>query len=540
MNCKKIISLLLCAVCITISGCGGKTESAAKDKITVHLVAPRNNYIEDFDSNLYKLWLEEQTGLSLRIKWLPKEDAEKIVKTQLASGEGLPDAYVGFGSMDIFNSTALEEYGREGSLLALDEYINLYGTNLNQLFEELPEYHLKELMASADGKIYFMPGFSSSLITRYRQVMWVNKSWMDNLKLEVPETTEEFRQMLLAFKNNDPNKNGVADEIPLAGTESNYAKQVYDFLFNGFIYNNEKNSRLLLENGSIGFAPVEDEWRDALKYMRGLYDEGLISPLSFTQDDQQLRQMANDTRNILGAFPSPGITMTIMQNEPDILQRYIGIGPLKGPDGVQYASVSIPLPKPNGVITSACKHPEEVFRLFDLMLSEQASLRGRYGVQGEDWDFAQKGDRSIFGTPATIRIINQIWNTPQNKHLMQIVPYASRPNYSGGVTWNGDAADGEYKNAQTVLLYRDYEPKEMVGELIFTPEEEAEIKEIRAEIDAHVRKTTIEYICGTKDIHSDEEWQQTKHEFEQKGLPVFIKAAQRAYDGGRASVIELP
>jgi putative aldouronate transport system substrate-binding protein len=242
-----------------------------------------------------------------------------------------------------------------------------------------------------------------------------------------------------------------------------------------------------VENGVVGYAPVRDEWRDALKYIHELYDEGLYSPLSFTQDNQQFNQMANDRRDILGAFMSPGITLTVQQDSPSIMERYHGVGSLVGPNGVQYATFYAPIPRPFGVITSASAYPVEVFRLFDLMLSEEASLMGRYGEYGVDWEFAAEGDVSIYGTPATIRIINQIWNTMQNKHLSQIVPYVSRPKFSGGVTWSGSTTDGEYLNAQAALLSRGLEPEEFVRTLIFTPEEEAGIQTIMLDVETNVK-----------------------------------------------------
>jgi putative aldouronate transport system substrate-binding protein len=316
----------------------------------------------------------------------------------------------------------------------------------------------------------------------------------------------------------------------MAGTENHYSKQPYDFLLGAFIYNDIRNSRLLLENGSVGFAPVRDEWRDALIYMRVLYDEGLYSPLSFTQDNQQMNQMANDTMDILGAFLSPGITFTVYQNSPEMLERYIGIEPLTGPYGVKLTTVFTPILRPNGVITSACQHPEEVFKLFDLMLSEEASLMGRYGERGVDWTFAEDGDISIYGTPATIRIHNQIWNTPQNKHLSQIVPYVSRPRFSGGVTWDGNTTDGEYMNAQAAMLHMDYEPDEFIGALIYTPDEAARIGRIRTDIEAHVNQTIIGFITGARDIYSDTEWQAYLREFDDLGLREFLATAQTAWD----------
>jgi hypothetical protein len=197
---------------------------------------------------------------------------------------------------------------------------------------------------------------------------------------------------------------------------------------------------------------------------------------------------------------------------------------------VKLTTVFSPLVRPNGVITSASQHPEEVFKLFDLMLSEEASLIGRYGEQGVDWDFAGDGDISIYGTSATIRVINQIWNTKQNKHLAQIVPYISRPKYSGGVTWDGNTTDGEYMNAQGALLNMDFAPDEYITTLVYTPEEEAQFLKIRTDIEAHVNQTIIDFITGERDIHSDAEWRAYLSEFDSLKLREFLAVAQTAWD----------
>jgi putative aldouronate transport system substrate-binding protein len=240
--------------------------------------------------------------------------------------------------------------------------------------------------------------------------------------------------------------------------------------------------------------------------------------------------MANDSQDILGAFLSPGISLTVYQNSPEIMERYVAIAPLIGPDGARHTTVYTSLPRPNGVITSACEHPTEVFRLFDLMLSEEACLMGRYGEQGVDWSFAEAGESSIYGTSATIRIINQIWNTSQNKHLAQIVPYVSRPKYSGGVTWNGSTTDGEYLNAQGALLNQSFAPSEYITALIFTPEEEALLASLRTDIENHVTESIIDFITGARDIYDNQEWQAYISEFFAFGLEDFLAVAQTAWD----------
>lgn len=512
-----------------LAACSAPNEAERDERTVVRLAAPQNNQIEDFDTNQYKLWLEEQTGLKIEMTWIPASDAEILVDQQLQSGDELPDAYIGFGSHNIFKQPNLQHYINSGAIIPLTDYIEQYGTHTKAVYEHLSEFYVKELMTQGDGHVYFMPGFTYSMITRYSQILWINKGWLDKLNLKMPETTDELHDVLTAFKNRDPNGNGIADEIPMAGTEAAYSKQPYDNLMNAFVYNDPKNSRLYVEDGKVRFGPVTDAWRNGLKYLNTLCAEGLYSLLSFTQDDQQMIQMANDEADILGAFTVSGFTYTVNQLSPDIIRRYAPVAPLAGPDGTRLCTLSFPLPKPNGVITTACEHPEEVFKLFDLMLSEEASLR-RFGIEGVDWDYAADGDMSIYDTPATLQIYNQLWKTKQNTHLMELEPYVRWLNHVE-TTWDSTGElDGEYINAQARLLYAPYEPDDRLLTLIYDSDDMIEINAIRGDIDRHVSKGLTEFITGETDINDDNVWEAYAAEFYDIGLERLLAAAQKSYE----------
>ena len=69
-----------------------------------------------------------------------------------------------------------------------------------------------------NGNIYSI-GYAAKDPCQYQpDEMYVYRPWLDKLGLDIPETTEEFYQMLKAFKEQDPNGNGVADEIPFSAT----------------------------------------------------------------------------------------------------------------------------------------------------------------------------------------------------------------------------------------------------------------------------------------------------------------------------------
>ena len=56
-----------------------------------------------------------------------------------------------------------------------------------------------------------------NMIDYTRHGAMIRQDWLDKLGLKMPVTQEEFVDVLRAFKTQDPNGNGQADEIPTGG-----------------------------------------------------------------------------------------------------------------------------------------------------------------------------------------------------------------------------------------------------------------------------------------------------------------------------------
>jgi putative aldouronate transport system substrate-binding protein len=59
--------------------------------------------------------------------------------------------------------------------------------------------------------------------------LFINKVWLDRLGLPIPSTFAEFEKTLRSFRDNDPNGNGLKDELPFSGTWGGY-ESVLEFL----------------------------------------------------------------------------------------------------------------------------------------------------------------------------------------------------------------------------------------------------------------------------------------------------------------------
>ena len=86
----------------------------------------------------------------------------------------------------------------DGVLLPLNDLIDEYGPNLKQKWEENPAF--VEYMTAPDGNVYTFFDADTGTHLLAENKMFVYKPWLDKLGLDVPETTEDFKKMLIAFQ----------------------------------------------------------------------------------------------------------------------------------------------------------------------------------------------------------------------------------------------------------------------------------------------------------------------------------------------------
>ena len=525
---KRIFSALILA--LSAAAFFACTKADVSPVTTVRVAMPANEQIQDVDTNYYKCWLEQQTGLDIEISFIPKDYTEEYLRLLFSSNEKNIDA-VFFNSASGFPSAKLiQEYGRQGYLMPLEDKINAASTNMGDVLKWFKTYDLQSVLTATDGHIYYMPSLDTSTVKRNAQTLWINAEWLKNLKLSMPQTTEDLKAILQAFQDKDPNGNGMMDEIPLASTGEDPSEQVCNYLINSFVYNDPKNSRMAVQNGRVYFTPTTEEWRQAITYCHGLYSEGLLKPQCFTFSKDQLKRLVNDPRNLIGGFTSNSITDVLLQSSPELMSRYVHISPLKGPSGMQYACVNTTLPAPGGVILAACENPQAVYKLMDVMVSEQASLIGRYGEQGSDWDFAINGDISPNGSPASIAVKNKIANKRQSKHLLEMGPFVTREKYVDGVAWRGFQADQEYMDARAARVYRQFEPKEYIKTILFQDNDTETLEQIRTRVDDYTNSSMTDFITGVQNPEDDTVWDAYLKRYEQLELNTLIRAVQDSYD----------
>ena len=72
---------------------------------------------------------------------------------------------------------------------------------------------------ATDIQMYSVARLQQQTHVDYGFKFFLNKQWLENLKLEMPTTLDELTDVLRAFRDQDANGNGdPSDEIPLTGS----------------------------------------------------------------------------------------------------------------------------------------------------------------------------------------------------------------------------------------------------------------------------------------------------------------------------------
>ena len=522
MNRTRFLSLLMAlAMLLSLP----VTAFAEEERPTLTILISQDTLVEDYETNAFTKMIEDELNVNLDFELLPANDVANKLSVMLFSGQKLPDIInVCMGLATTYR------FAQSGAFLPLNEYYETLGVNVKTIGEMHPG--LYDLITCPDGNIYSIPTYAPDMHDEHRYKIWINQVWLNKLGLDMPETTDELYEVLKAFKTQDPNGNGIADEYALVGS-TGWSQDPTINLTNAFIYEGDED-HFIVNDGVVDVNYNKDAYKEALLYMRKLVQEGLLDPISFTQDESQLRAMMNNEDIcIVGAYAFTSNTIMDVVNCPYI-NDYVVMTPVAGPEGVRLSSYQASMPYNQWFITTDCENPELAFKIGDWMFdpTEEIFLRSRFGEEGVHWSRPEEGDLSAWGEDfePLYRLDENIWSVSQNVHWRNNTPtYAL--NAVQRVVWDSEnSTTADAAIAKGVLAHAAYDPAPgtYIASLAFTAEETEEISEIRATLKTYTKECKIRFITG--DMSIENEWDSYLEELNQIGLERFLEVSQIAYD----------
>ena len=240
---KKILSLLLAVLMIIgmLAGCGssGEEQKPAENNdpvvevpaepvdplapmaepvtLTTYFEIPgpiQPEFSEEALENMvYTQKQREATNVTIEYEWYAAdsaEDSDQKKNTAIATGD-IPDFM-------IVDATQL-------ALLAKTDLIRkdmdvLFNTHASDLLKEWTNAEGTAAFDSATykGQVVAIPLAASSMDGA--DFLWIRQDWLEKLELDVPTTMEELYDVMVAFRDQDPDGNGVDDTVGMSCTRA--------------------------------------------------------------------------------------------------------------------------------------------------------------------------------------------------------------------------------------------------------------------------------------------------------------------------------
>jgi len=348
----------------------------------------------------------------------------------------------------------------------------------------------------------------------------IRKDWLDKLGLEIPQTMDDWYNVLTAFKTRDPNENGEQDELPFLDEKGNNLRPFTAAfgILNELCFDPK--------TGKVIYGPIQPAYKDFLITMNKWFNEGLIDP-EFATTDRKM--FTSKIQGELGGAYYASINVGVGNNisavrptNPDF--TVIGIPAPQSSDGKAYMPKNDSLMKlgEGAVITTKCENPQAAARLIDLGYSEEGRTLLNWGVENVTYtvvDGKKKFMDHIMNpsdglTPSTY-ITKFTYPATGNAKVMDFeaaaqIQYIYEESIISIENW--------MKNDTSLMLHPN---------MYYTPEESAQISTIISEVNTYRDEMTLKFILGTEPI---ENFDKFVSEIKRMGIDEAFKLTQDAVD----------
>ena len=532
-NFRKGVSLVLVASmsAAMLAGCGGQEEEGKKEAqggkndvptYTIATVRWTDAWPTDFLESGVMKELEEKHGINIEWQIYYNSDWSEQKSLLLASGD-LPDAFLGAISL---NATDVAQ--NKSSFLELTDYINEETMpNLVSVFEKDPE--MKAIATDRDGKIYSLPKKLPLRPEVCGNPLYINKEWLDNLGLDVPKTYKELETVLEKFitedadKDGDPNNEiGFSNSASTALLSGDLRTILAPF---GTMVSRDNNYMGLNGEGKPVFMPMEENYKEAVKWMHGLWEKGILDPEYFTQDSS----MFTSKKQADGGSKVGLIHGWTADAEAGVnASQFVPLEALEGYDGNHYienASNFLDISDRELLITKECKEPEKLLQWADDFYDDLTSMQTFYGSISDGcitdngdgtYDVNEPEDGSSLDTSAWSNSLRDFGPKYMNPEFYDKIHIPE--NQGDGIKLKEDELNAKYVTTDKNVGFP------MVQ---YTEDELAQLTTLGTDI---YKYCEAQYAHWVVDGGIEEEWDSYLKQLKDMGVEELVKIQETAYE----------
>ena len=382
---KKLFALLL-ALCLVASACSALAEvtyPVQTDKtLTIWKILDGSiadgGYTTSMDTPGFKAWCEK-SGINVQLQ--EYADGTALVLA-LNGATTLPDmiminaaSYYNGGVAGMIADGLVQEVTPE----MLEQYAPDYWAYINK-----PIY-MNEIV-QLDGKMYYLAGhvFEENSMYRYWRGLFYRGDILDAIGKEVPQTIDEFYDVLVAMK-----EYGV--ETPLVFQGKNDLREC--------IKNGELTSAFGLAcageyqlDGTWHYGAYESEYKDVLAFLNKLYNEGLISVDYLSMEEATSRAMlcSGAAGVMYGNNSRLNTYVGSLEGDAYLVGGYV----IKG-EGMEHALYSFADPMTTNdditYISADCQNVDLAMEFYNYLFTEEGNMIRNYGIEGESYVIGEDG-----------------------------------------------------------------------------------------------------------------------------------------------------
>ncbi|MBD1381536.1 type 2 periplasmic-binding domain-containing protein [Metabacillus arenae] len=495
-----------------IVGCSNDSSSSESKEDGSYKIATVR--WSDWGDDFLKGFVEEtekEAGIS--IDWdtyLNSEWGDK--KSLLMAGGELPDAF--WGSISLTDSDIAKN---SGVFIPLEDLIEENMPNLKAAFDEDPA--LRAMVTSPDGHIYSLPK-KLPLRPIAGNSLFINQKWLDNLKLSMPETYEEFYNVLKAFKEQDANGNGDPNDEIL------YQGDVMSFILPFGLPTGAYLASMTVKDGKPIYMPTEAAYREGIEWMHKAYAEGLIDQELFTQDESMAEaKRKSEEGSLVGV--SRGWT-------PDAVfgpnaSEYAQLPALEGPDGERYVMTDAPVYSRNEfMITTKAENPAELLKWADKFYTEDASIQTFYGSFGVGVEKEEDGTYKVLEAPEGESADIFAWI----HSFRDFGPKYIGEGFNEKVTLPTNGGDGlKLELDKEINKYA----REQFPNVVYTAEEMNRLNALSVDLTSYVESMQSKWVV---EGGAAKEWDSYISQLKQMGYDEYMEIQNKAFDRYQKSLKE--
>ncbi len=489
---KQIATWILAAVgcSLVLGGCGLQRAAVSSAQPIRIFMEQREEAPISSDMAVVRE-LEKRCNVSIELEVYSKTEAPQKFKSYLASQDG-PDIF-------IYNLDQI--HANYTAFVPLTPYIGEKTPNLKKYLVDDSETN-KEL-AMLDGQIYAMPMIASE---RVSQVYFARSDWMEKLGLSAPQTLDDFYGMLVAMRDGDPNGNGEKDEIPFV---TRYRKNGLMQFLEPFGIEEE----FFVENEKIVYGAADPRMKDALDFIRRLYQQQLIDPEYIAADAKSWQSKV--TENKAGVLFDWVSRIDFYNTQMPEAEFRAFLPP--SADGNPKTHYQMPTVRGSGAaaVNKNSKQIQKIIRLYDYIYSDEGTRLLNFGLEDEHYKMEN-------GQPKyTDKVLNNTSAAPQIA-LWQ----------------NGIAMDWPLLQdkgyEQQLLSPVAQQARELYNPIIlpsfprlkFTKEESQELAQLLGDIRIYKDEMIDRFIIGTNSL---EEFETYRQRLQELGIERVLEIYNEAY-----------